>query len=546
MPSLSGGYSFYTNTNYDWQGYDMLASGTYLTTATVAECAAQSLSRGAHFFGYDAGRKECKPKNAVSRSGYSLLVLASSSTFYVLPNVDFNYDFDISGGVLSGPATTSQAICAQLCAKTPGCIVASFSSFGCALKTPKAENGIEAGCIIPPNSSILPMTCTSTTQCSASQCGTSITDNCGNSMNCPACPSPAPTACKPNPVTCFANQCGTTLADNCGNQIQCPTCPSPVPTACKPIPVTCSADQCGTTISDNCGNQIHCPVCPSPAPTGCKPTPVTCLASECGLTVFDNCSNKIQCPACLTSPTDSSAPSLGTGTLLPPPTPGPSAGLIGASVAAGLVVIAAAICGFFYTRRGKPELKNLDSPAITTSEPTASQQQPDEPSRGPQDHPSVSLVATESTFLVAAEVLNPPTAITQSVHTVNNSDVNTPASVTVDSTNQFLTPEEENPLFAITNATAIASITSSPTKDIPGAMNSDPQFWTVAQVADWVSRNGGTPSPVHDQMIDGRALLALPMDELLVVLQINTAGQRVQFTHGMQGLFAPPSYAPIE
>ncbi|KAJ3017553.1 UNVERIFIED_CONTAM: hypothetical protein HDU68_011585, partial [Siphonaria sp. JEL0065] len=97
-----------------------------------------------------------------------------------------------------------------------------------------------------------PSVCVAKTQCSDDQCGQTISDNCGNSLTCKACP------CIPDNTQCSADQCGTKIWDNCGNPIQCDAC------QCRPS-YSCSG-KCGQIIDDGCGNQIRCEDCPAPAP----------------------------------------------------------------------------------------------------------------------------------------------------------------------------------------------------------------------------------------------------------------------------------------
>ncbi|KAJ3017557.1 UNVERIFIED_CONTAM: hypothetical protein HDU68_011589 [Siphonaria sp. JEL0065] len=128
-----------------------------------------------------------------------------------------------------------------------------------------------------PSPSPLPPVCVpTTTTCTENQCGTTITDDCGNPLVCQDCP------CKPT-TTCSANQCGQTITDNCGNQLTCPACPCVRNTKC-------SDSQCGTTIWDNCGNQLKCADCP------CVPT--QCNANQCGQTINDGCGQQIRCEDC--------------------------------------------------------------------------------------------------------------------------------------------------------------------------------------------------------------------------------------------------------
>ncbi|KAI9329178.1 hypothetical protein BDR26DRAFT_31223 [Obelidium mucronatum] len=121
--------------------------------------------------------------------------------------------------------------------------------------------------------------CVPTTSCSQSQCGTTIQDNCGTQLTCPACPCASTT-------TCNSNQCGTTIKDNCGNNLSCPACP-----ACVPNGIQCTREQCGTVIKDNCGRDVICPACP------CASTTV-CTEAQCGTIIKDNCGRDLGCPAC--------------------------------------------------------------------------------------------------------------------------------------------------------------------------------------------------------------------------------------------------------
>ncbi|KAI9327561.1 hypothetical protein BDR26DRAFT_901292 [Obelidium mucronatum] len=71
----------------------------------------------------------------------------------------------------------------------------------------------------------------------------------------------------------------------------------------------------------------------------------------------------------------------------------------------------------------------------------------------------------------------------------------------------------------------------------------NPQEWSITQVADWVSQNGGGRSgsdAVMHQKIDGMALMSLSAEDLFTVLRIETVGQRMQFVRGMEVLNAPP------
>ncbi|ORY44881.1 hypothetical protein BCR33DRAFT_850372 [Rhizoclosmatium globosum] len=72
----------------------------------------------------------------------------------------------------------------------------------------------------------------------------------------------------------------------------------------------------------------------------------------------------------------------------------------------------------------------------------------------------------------------------------------------------------------------------------------NPEDWSISQVANWVSLNGGTEGPVFDQKIDGIALTSLTTEELYIVLRIQTVGERIKFKRAMEGLVAaPPTYS---
>ncbi|KAJ3021623.1 UNVERIFIED_CONTAM: hypothetical protein HDU68_009537 [Siphonaria sp. JEL0065] len=111
--------------------------------------------------------------------------------------------------------------------------------------------------------------------------------------------------------------------------------------------------------------------------------------------------------------------------------------------------------------------------------------------------------------------------------------------------------EKENPLFrgmnAITSfkgmeAAGISKYDGTPTPNdfIEVADKSNPQQWTVAQVAVWVSQNGGSPGHVIAQCIDGRALLLLGVEDLFTLLKIDAVGKQIQFSSALESLKAPP------
>ncbi|KAJ3013098.1 UNVERIFIED_CONTAM: Exosome complex component RRP42 [Siphonaria sp. JEL0065] len=231
MSKLPNGYTFQMTPLSDWVGKAFDLPPTPIQNVASAEdCAVQTLARGGHFFTYYGAStstpNNCWPKNPISDPGYSIIIPAGRSSYYVLQDMDFRgtqFDF---GGVSTGAAVGSVAACAQLCIQTVSCVTAHWSSGAfCSFARPRSSVA-ESGIIYPPNLLAL---CMPTIQCAASQCGTTITDGCGGSLTCANCPPPAPTDCKPNPVSCTAEQCSITVFDNCNNIIQCPACPSSLP-----------------------------------------------------------------------------------------------------------------------------------------------------------------------------------------------------------------------------------------------------------------------------------------------------------------------------
>jgi hypothetical protein len=140
------------------------------------------------------------------------------------------------------------------------------------------------------------------TSCAAtsSQCGT-ISDGCGGVLDCGTCPSgqscssrgpggPPGNVCGSAPcvpTTCAAlgDNCGL-APDNCGNTLNCGACPTGqacggagVPNQCGCTPTTCTAlgDTCGS-VSDGCGGTLHCGSCPNGQHCGAAGVPNQCGA----------------------------------------------------------------------------------------------------------------------------------------------------------------------------------------------------------------------------------------------------------------------------
>ncbi|KAJ3285779.1 hypothetical protein HDU79_007064 [Rhizoclosmatium sp. JEL0117] len=152
----------------------------------------------------------------------------------------------------------------------------------------------------------------------------------------------------------------------------------------------------------------------------------------------------------------------------------------------------------------------------------------------------------------------------RSLATVNSATVSSTESFTVLDQSKALRTEKQNPLFkainevpikrqprdSSNNATSLNQTSSaSPNRlsyfksaDLQNGLTlpTDPSTWSVEEVAQWVSQNGGTAAPVLEQDIDGRALMALATDDLFALLHIATVGKRVQFSQAMESLHAPP------
>ncbi|KAJ3284626.1 hypothetical protein HDU79_007991 [Rhizoclosmatium sp. JEL0117] len=221
-----------------------------------------------------------------------------------------------------------------------------------------------------------------------------------------------------------------------------------------------------------------------------------------------------------------------------------NAGLIGGIVGGIIVVLLLVIGGIFYYRRRKQY-----SPTETTEQESQSIQ--------PHSAPFVATPKPSQPLSRNETALSDTETFVRSDSTVltGNTLVMTasPVSPTLALSN---IKEMENPLFRNISTPKTSTSTYNTFTDpssaklatVPRgqtvARTSNPEEWSIAQVAEWVSKNGGTPGPVHEQKIDGVALLALTAEELYIALNIATVGDRIKFKRALEGLMlAPPTYS---
>jgi hypothetical protein len=147
---------------------------------------------------------------------------------------------------------------------------------------------VDAGCVAQPDDQA----------CGARQCG-QATNNCGQLVNCGlfgVCPDPltqrcqtSGTCCTPNTGGACGNQCGTSVTDGCGNQQSCPSsCGNGrvcfQQTCCTPVNPCNGA--CGVTMTDNCGRSVQCGCSGSQE---CAPTSTCCTPKGCSASCVDSC-----------------------------------------------------------------------------------------------------------------------------------------------------------------------------------------------------------------------------------------------------------------
>ncbi|KAJ3029306.1 UNVERIFIED_CONTAM: hypothetical protein HDU68_012543 [Siphonaria sp. JEL0065] len=218
--SLPPGYSYQAHTGNDFPGFDIQVN----LMPDQASCAAKTQSLGGPFFYFSAGNNRCVSKIPTATGGRDTLVPVSSTSYFAIKNTDFGiFTMPVTA---TGDANSSPSACVRLCVQTPGCLATTFNyASGCDLKAPTIATEATLGVIVPPLDQLLAI-CTPTTQCSPTQCGTTITDNCGHPISCPACPSPAAVCVSTGiAAACSPATCGLSIFDNCGTTVQCPSCP---------------------------------------------------------------------------------------------------------------------------------------------------------------------------------------------------------------------------------------------------------------------------------------------------------------------------------
>ncbi|ORY44331.1 hypothetical protein BCR33DRAFT_716891 [Rhizoclosmatium globosum] len=230
-----------------------------------------------------------------------------------------------------------------------------------------------------------------------------------------------------------------------------------------------------------------------------------------------------------------------------------NAGLIGGIVGGVVVVILLIIGSVYYYRKTKRY-----TPETTTSAPA--------PAQAPESAPSLnytrpgSTLSTNTGYKISDTPLRSETELSEASAATRTDTTNQVVGSRQDTihvmymgtslpSDPVAEKEKTNPLFAnLAGSIVTAAAATPPTRTYNTfskdekekdkdtlergqtvARSSNPEDWSIAQVADWVSKNGGTRDPVFDQRIDGVALMALTMDELYATLKISTVGDRVKF-----------------
>ncbi|KAJ3013626.1 UNVERIFIED_CONTAM: hypothetical protein HDU68_000618 [Siphonaria sp. JEL0065] len=75
--------------------------------------------------------------------------------------------------------------------------------------------------------------------------------------------------------------------------------------------------------------------------------------------------------------------------------------------------------------------------------------------------------------------------------------------------------------------------------------NQNPNKWTTEQVAEFVSKNGGTQEPVYAEKINGAVLMGHSLDRLFIALKITTLGDQYRFEKAMGLLSRLPTYEEV-
>ncbi|ORY45321.1 hypothetical protein BCR33DRAFT_815924 [Rhizoclosmatium globosum] len=179
-------------------------------------------------------------------------------------------------------------------------------------------------------------------------------------------------------------------------------------------------------------------------------------------------------------------------------------GIVGGAVAAILIVVAVGI--WFYRRR-------------------------------------IQAIRMETTSSVSKPALPLNRMGTAEPERVNSEDVENTAPVTI-SALELQPGPKANPLFNSIPSSIPAEPVNLNKKNEFVPLSANPEEWTIQQVAEWVSQNGGAADAVREQKIDGVALVSLTLEELYVTLKISTVGDRVRFKKALEKLIlSPPSYS---
>ncbi|KAI9348039.1 hypothetical protein BDR26DRAFT_853850 [Obelidium mucronatum] len=291
----------------------------------------------------------------------------------------------------------------------------------------------------------------------------------------------------------------------------------PPQASCSALPAVCLASQCGTAIKDNCGNPVVCPPCPgisnppsSNPPTAAIGAPSNAVPSEQPRTVVAvvTVTNSAGVPALVTQvvfQTPMAPPSIAKD--------GPSIGFI-AGCAAGFVIIFGALFLWLYKRK--------QSQISTFGDRHSSQESGVDISR------SASQKQGTTIFRDRSESRN---SLSSSTSSPSAQEIVTVLGFSEESEKK---QTRSNPLFS--------NFASARPADNYGT-EIEPSQWSVDQVAEWVSRNGGTTEAVYQQELNGSAFMKLNVSDLVVLLGITAPNQRAQFEEAMEKLNAPPSYS---
>lgn len=201
-------------------------------------------------------------------------------------------------------------------------------AFGCGVCSPQEHCDSQNKCVpgpATPPTGCAPLTCTDPTSTSGSGqfCGT-ISNACGATISCGACPQGetcggggVPFRCGTSPE-CAGKQCGR-IVNACGSAVfECGTCAGdqecgadglchaeapPIPEGpCTPtISNACAGKACGSAYDgcsfESCGSCGAGQKCSGDQCVACTPNPNPCSGKECG-SVDDGCGNSVACGSC--------------------------------------------------------------------------------------------------------------------------------------------------------------------------------------------------------------------------------------------------------